>query len=251
MNIAAANGAATSATRSYRVSTFQAVSPAGATLWNGAGALAVDGFTITWTSAPASPYRMILLAVEKGTILGATDDPAADFTADIDANEQTGRAAVWFDSSLSNGNGEDITEYLWEFGDGTTSDEANPLHVYEQPGQYTVSLTVSTAAGADTMTVETLVVVTMGQDTAEVVGPSEPKTSGGATENHIDENGDHGHAVRFDNWAHFRAMSESEAAQFMTMIPDAEYALVAYDTANHRFIVKEPDGTHRYIATTS
>lgn len=250
MNIAAANGAATSSTRSFRDTTFKAVSPAGATLWNGTGALAVTGLTFTWSSAPAAAYRMILLAVEIGTILDGTDDPVADFSADIDANGQTGRAAVWFDSSLSNGNGEDITGYLWDFGDGTSSDEANPLHVYEQPGEYTVSLTVTTAAGTDTKTVETLVIVTMAGEAADIVGPSLPRTSGGATGNEIDENGDHAHAVRFD-WAHFRAMSDGEATLFATMLPDAEYVLVAYDTDNHRFVVKEPDGTLRYIATTT
>ena len=33
------------------------------------------------------------------------------------------------------------TSWAWEFGDGATSTERNPLHVYEKPGVYTVSLT--------------------------------------------------------------------------------------------------------------
>jgi len=33
------------------------------------------------------------------------------------------------------------TSWAWEFGDGGTSTEKNPLHVYEKPGVYTVSLT--------------------------------------------------------------------------------------------------------------
>ncbi|MBK7965282.1 MAG: PKD domain-containing protein [Bacteroidetes bacterium] len=31
--------------------------------------------------------------------------------------------------------------FLWDFGDGTTSTAANPYHVYDSPGTYTVSLT--------------------------------------------------------------------------------------------------------------
>jgi gliding motility-associated-like protein len=31
-------------------------------------------------------------------------------------------------------------EYLWDFGDGNTSAETNPVHTYTQPGDYTVSL---------------------------------------------------------------------------------------------------------------
>lgn len=33
--------------------------------------------------------------------------------------------------------------YRWEFGDGTTSSEPNPTHVYSSPGTYTVVVTVS------------------------------------------------------------------------------------------------------------
>lgn len=31
--------------------------------------------------------------------------------------------------------------YLWEFGDGNLADEENPIHAYEFPGEYTVTLT--------------------------------------------------------------------------------------------------------------
>ena len=37
----------------------------------------------------------------------------------------------------------DALEWHWEFGDGETSNEENPLHVYAAPGVYTVSLTIS------------------------------------------------------------------------------------------------------------
>ena len=124
------------------------------------------------------------------------------------------------------------------------------MHIYEQPGAYTVSLTVTTSAGSDTKTVESLVLVQMVEGTADIVGPSNPKTIGGQTGNEIDENGDHTHAARFD-WAHFRALDASAVATFVEMQPDAEYALGAYDVGNHRFVVKEPDGSLRYIVTTT
>lgn len=38
---------------------------------------------------------------------------------------------------------ENAQSYLWDFGDGTTSEEAEPLHVYETGGIYTVVLTVT------------------------------------------------------------------------------------------------------------
>lgn len=39
---------------------------------------------------------------------------------------------------------------LWDFGDGNTSTEQNPVHEYGEPGQYTVCLTVTDSCGSDT-----------------------------------------------------------------------------------------------------
>lgn len=37
--------------------------------------------------------------------------------------------------------------FLWDFGDGTTSTEKNPVHIYRREGQYTVKLDVITESG--------------------------------------------------------------------------------------------------------
>ncbi len=41
------------------------------------------------------------------------------------------------------------TEWNWDFGDGTTSDVANPHHTYTEAGCYTVKLAAYNAAGGD------------------------------------------------------------------------------------------------------
>jgi hypothetical protein len=41
----------------------------------------------------------------------------------------------------------DGSSYLWEFGDGYTSTEANPYHVYHLPKDYSVKLTVTSDNG--------------------------------------------------------------------------------------------------------
>lgn len=41
------------------------------------------------------------------------------------------------------------TTWLWDFGDGNTSNTQNPVHVYALPGSYTVTLTVTNADGSD------------------------------------------------------------------------------------------------------
>ncbi|MCC6282716.1 MAG: T9SS-dependent M36 family metallopeptidase [Saprospiraceae bacterium] len=51
--------------------------------------------------------------------------------------------------------------YLWDFGDGITSTEANPVHQYEVPGSYTVSLVVTNNIGADTLIQSDLITVTV------------------------------------------------------------------------------------------
>jgi len=38
------------------------------------------------------------------------------------------------------------TGWLWDFGDGTTSNEQNPSHIYQNPGAYSVSLTANASS---------------------------------------------------------------------------------------------------------
>ncbi len=42
------------------------------------------------------------------------------------------------------------SEYLWDFGDGNSSNEVSPVHVYAEEGIYTVNLTVSDCSKEDT-----------------------------------------------------------------------------------------------------
>jgi PKD repeat protein len=46
----------------------------------------------------------------------------------------------------------DITNWLWNFGDGQTSTERNPAHTYRDAGDYTVSLTVTGRGGSNGQT---------------------------------------------------------------------------------------------------
>jgi PKD repeat protein len=49
--------------------------------------------------------------------------------------------------------------WLWDFGDGQTSDEQNPVHVYWQPGRYSVTLTVNTQFGVFSLEKEQFIYV--------------------------------------------------------------------------------------------
>jgi beta propeller repeat protein len=51
------------------------------------------------------------------------------------------------------------TSWKWSFGDKTYSTAKNPVHKYSKVGKYTVSLTVKNAAGSNTKTVSSYVIV--------------------------------------------------------------------------------------------
>jgi PKD repeat protein len=54
------------------------------------------------------------------------------------------------------------TSWLWDFGDGNTSTEQNPTHVYDVGGGYTVNLTVKNAVGSNTTSKYGYVLVGLG-----------------------------------------------------------------------------------------
>jgi len=50
--------------------------------------------------------------------------------------------------------------WRWTFGDGTSSTERNPLHIYREAGSYTIGLRVTNDAGTSTRTKTRLITVT-------------------------------------------------------------------------------------------
>ncbi|WP_338811970.1 PKD domain-containing protein [Bernardetia sp. Wsw4-3y2] len=65
--------------------------------------------------------------------------PSFDFLRELYLNENTD---VRFTDNTAT-----AVSWLWDFGDGTTSTERNPIHTYHAQGDYMVTLTVKTAAG--------------------------------------------------------------------------------------------------------
>ncbi len=73
-------------------------------------------------------------------------------TADFSASPTSGPAplAVQFmDASISGAM--PIDAWQWDLGDGAVASESDPLHLYEAPGVYTVTLTVTTPVASDTV----------------------------------------------------------------------------------------------------
>ena len=70
---------------------------------------------------------------------------------------------IYFKATVNDDDGDDLT-YLWEFGDGITSTQSAPSHMYSGSGTYTVSLTVEDARGGEK--VESFEVVIKKEDTS-------------------------------------------------------------------------------------
>ncbi len=94
---------------------------------------AAGSYTVTLTATNSAGNATKQKFVE--VTLGAA--PVAAFTVTV-----VGQQANFIDKSTG-----DPTSWLWEFGDGDTSSERNPIHHYDNADTYTATLTVRNAAG--------------------------------------------------------------------------------------------------------
>ena len=70
--------------------------------------------------------------------------------------ETQGLTVNFTDTSTDANN--DITQWSWDFGDGATSSDQNPIHVYAASGNYDVELTVTDSEGNTNTSTQTVVV---------------------------------------------------------------------------------------------
>ena len=88
---------------------------------------------------------------------------------------------IMFSSAGSNDQDGTIVSYLWTFGDGTESTEANPTHAYAVEGTYEVTLTVTDNSGATVAATTTVTInpKTSGPITQEAEGNNSIETANG------------------------------------------------------------------------
>lgn len=112
-----------------------------------------SGAQAVWTYDEPGTYTVSLSAIgpggedtltQTGLISVQGPPPVAEFVV-----EQT-RGVAPLSVSFSNQSSGAVSTQQWHFGDGASSSEANPVHVYTAPGTYDVTLVVSGTYGSDT-----------------------------------------------------------------------------------------------------
>lgn len=107
-----------------------------------------------------------ILIASIGLISCQKDPPSAGFTFVADG------FTVTFTSVVTNTDG-----YQWDFGDGGTSTEANPVYVYSEAGDYDVTLIASGPGGTDTR-VQSLTIAPVAADLINMLTGGETATNG-------------------------------------------------------------------------
>jgi PKD repeat protein len=97
-------------------------------------------------------YTAITLTV---ILLACTDDGDSEFPTSVEIfYSVAGKQAAF--TALSHS----AESYTWDFGDGQTSTEKDPVHVYTSGGYYTVTVSVTGKSGTDEKTAQLAVDVT-------------------------------------------------------------------------------------------
>ncbi|MFM2394959.1 MAG: hypothetical protein RLZZ546_2942, partial [Bacteroidota bacterium] len=119
--------------------TFQGGSPSTSTVANPLVNYSVAG-TYNVTLVTSNSQGSNTLSLDNYVQVGIS--PTSSFSS-----SQSGLTYTFTNSSSTNS-----TSYLWNFGDGSTSTEVNPIHTYAAQGSYTISLVATNACGSETST---------------------------------------------------------------------------------------------------
>ena len=152
--------------------------------FNGDGVLDASGTSVSYTYNDAGSYTVSLTATGPNGVDTLTrtnyvtvspSPPVALFSA---ANTTTGKKELRVEFT-----NESIrySSSSWNFGDGNTSSDTNPIHTYTTSGTFDVSLSVTGDAGTDTFTSPGLVIVEDVQTPAFVFDPKYLEVSSGSS----------------------------------------------------------------------
>lgn len=112
-------------------------------------ALVACGGSEKSTTGSPTTASTVANAAPPTTAQGAAGDDEEyelDVIAEAEPDEGAPPLKVQFTASVEEENGGPFT-YKWDFGDGGSSTDQNPVHTYEKVGEYTATLTVNDQKG--------------------------------------------------------------------------------------------------------
>jgi plastocyanin len=138
----------------------------GSDSWSGSSTINAGGSTYhnTFTAPGTYVYYCTIhgYAAMHGTITVLAPDtpPTASFST-APSSPTVGQAATFDGSASSDSDGDTITSYRWDFGDGATQTTSTPTttHAYSSAGSFTAKLTVVDSDGKQSATVTKTVMV--------------------------------------------------------------------------------------------
>lgn len=122
--------------------------------WDFGDGSTATGSTASHTYSQAGTYDVTLSVTDDDGARGSTTQqvsvtaPAVNAPPAAAFEVTTAGLSATFDSTGSSDSDGTIAGYRWDFGDGTSSQQANPTHTYATAGDYTVVLTVTDDDGA-------------------------------------------------------------------------------------------------------
>lgn len=109
-----------------------------------------NSFVVSGLTTTTTFYAFGVNGANKSSPLAVSVDVVPNPTASIIRIDTLGEFMNerTFTASVS----PDVTDFVWNFGDGNASNQANPTHTYTNTGNYMVQLTVENASGCSTQT---------------------------------------------------------------------------------------------------
>lgn len=114
------------------------------------------GSNVSNTFASPGTHQLKLINTYASCIDSTTEtitvvtQPTVDFTAEVTSSCKAPLTVHFTDKTSPAAN-----SWSWDFGDGTTSTDQNPVHTYTSTNTYNVTLTVGTSAGCSNSTTKT------------------------------------------------------------------------------------------------
>ena len=151
--------------------------------FNGDGVLDASGSSVSYTYNDAGSYTVALTATGPNGVDTLTrtnyvtvspSPPLALFSANTTTGKKDLRVEFTNESIR-------YSSSSWNFGDGNSSSDTNPIHTYTTSGTFDVSLSVTGDAGTDTFTSPGLVIVEDVQTPAFVFDPKYLEVSSGSS----------------------------------------------------------------------